>query len=137
MRFFKNGVLKWKKKVGVLLMQLYLVYVVWDFSVSCSLCSSLIASVSLSYRTTPTNILEWATITFLFFLLFFFWRILDFRICNFIEWFNHCRVDSFVPFIGTPSFGIGAFSEIGPFRPSGGGLLVRNDCSWNTVACYC
>jgi len=74
---------------------------------------------------------------FSFFNFFFFWRILDFRICNFIEWFNHCRVDSFVPFIGTASFGIGAFSETGPFRPSGGGLLVRNDYSRNKGAYYC
>lgn len=35
---------------------------------------------------------------------------------------------------GCSSFGIGAFSENGPFRPRGGGLLVRNDYSWNKEA---
>jgi hypothetical protein len=41
-----------------------------------------------------------------------------------------------VPFLGPgcSSFGIGAFSENGPFRPRGGGLLVRNDYSWNKGA---
>ncbi|CAK7340279.1 unnamed protein product [Dovyalis caffra] len=35
---------------------------------------------------------------------------------------------------GCSSFGIGAFTENGPFRPSHGGLLVRNDYSWNKEA---
>ncbi|KAG6769076.1 hypothetical protein POTOM_024691 [Populus tomentosa] len=35
---------------------------------------------------------------------------------------------------GCSSFGIGAFSENGPFRSRGGGLLVRNDYSWNKEA---
>ncbi|KAI9392045.1 hypothetical protein POPTR_006G036000v4 [Populus trichocarpa] len=35
---------------------------------------------------------------------------------------------------GCSSFGIGAFSENGPFRPRGGGLLVRNDYRWNKEA---
>ncbi|CAK7340282.1 unnamed protein product [Dovyalis caffra] len=32
---------------------------------------------------------------------------------------------------GCSSVGAGAFGENGPFRPSGGGSLVRNDYSWN------
>ena len=32
---------------------------------------------------------------------------------------------------GCSSVGAGAFSEHGPFRPSGGGILVANDYSWN------
>ncbi|XP_034894107.1 serine carboxypeptidase-like 45 isoform X2 [Populus alba] len=35
---------------------------------------------------------------------------------------------------GCSSVGAGAFSEHGPFRPSGGGSLVRNDYSWNKEA---
>lgn len=35
---------------------------------------------------------------------------------------------------GCSSVGTGAFSEHGPFRPSGGGSLVRNDYSWNKEA---
>lgn len=34
---------------------------------------------------------------------------------------------------GCSSLGVGAFSENGPFRPSGE-FLVKNDCSWNKVA---
>ncbi|KAG5242518.1 serine carboxypeptidase [Salix suchowensis] len=35
---------------------------------------------------------------------------------------------------GCSSFGIGALSENGPFRPRGGGILARNDYSWNKEA---
>ncbi|KAJ6316827.1 hypothetical protein OIU78_019999 [Salix suchowensis] len=35
---------------------------------------------------------------------------------------------------GCSSVGAGAFSEHGPFRPSDGGSLVRNDYSWNKEA---
>ncbi|KAI5560204.1 hypothetical protein BDE02_16G031100 [Populus trichocarpa] len=35
---------------------------------------------------------------------------------------------------GCSSVGAGAFSEHGPFRPSGGGSLVRNHYSWNKEA---
>ncbi|KAJ6363568.1 hypothetical protein OIU78_003696 [Salix suchowensis] len=35
---------------------------------------------------------------------------------------------------GCSSFGIGALFENGPFRPRGGGILARNDYSWNKEA---
>ncbi|KAJ6408395.1 hypothetical protein OIU84_011666 [Salix udensis] len=35
---------------------------------------------------------------------------------------------------GCSSIGIGALSENGPFRPRGGGILARNDYSWNKEA---
>jgi len=55
------------------------------------------------------------------------------KIFIFVEWFNHCCVNSSVAFVGPgcSSFRLEAFSENGSFRPGGGGLLVRNDFSWN------
>ncbi|KAH0992011.1 hypothetical protein GBA52_003494 [Prunus armeniaca] len=43
---------------------------------------------------------------------------------------DHCSGSGFAPRPGCSSLGVGAFSENGPFRPSGE-VLVRNEHSWN------